>query len=191
MQPEIPVPYSQVCYCCLVWGKHNLSTEYQIIFLKTGGIILHNYTNRSSIEKSLMLIYLFINCMVHSVQQPTAASNKTALLYIKSTYVIFKIHEIMWNANLMLQGKFIDVFLALHVSGIYAHHQGIRCWVTAYGFLHRVFGWMLALRAAHSGSQDHHPSRNSVQKTIRCNSTSNAPDDGRMYLTHVELRVRQ
>jgi len=31
-----------------------------------------------------------------------------------------------------------------------------------------------------SGSQDHHPSKNSVQKTICCNSTSNAPDDGRM-----------
>ena len=31
------------------------------------------------------------------------------------------------------------------------------------------------------GSQDHHPSKNSVQKTICCNSTSNAPDDGRMY----------
>jgi len=32
-----------------------------------------------------------------------------------------------------------------------------------------------------SSSQDHHPSsKNSVQKTICCNSTSNAPDDGRM-----------
>jgi len=42
-----------------------------------------------------------------------------------------------------------------------------------------------------SGSQDHHPSKNSVQKTIRCNSTSNAPDDGRMYPKHVELRIHQ
>ena len=42
----------------------------------------------------------------------------------------------------------------------------------------------------HSGSQDHHPSKNSVQKTICCNSTSNAPDVGRMYLKHVELRIR-
>jgi len=40
-----------------------------------------------------------------------------------------------------------------------------------------------------SGSQDHHPCKNSVQKTIYCNSTSNAPDDGRMYLKHVELRI--
>ena len=30
-----------------------------------------------------------------------------------------------------------------------------------------------------------------VQKTVCCNSTSNAPDDGQMYLKHVELRIRQ
>jgi len=42
-----------------------------------------------------------------------------------------------------------------------------------------------------SGSQDHHPSKNSVQKTICCNSTSNAPDDGRIYPKHVELRIHQ
>jgi len=42
-----------------------------------------------------------------------------------------------------------------------------------------------------SGSQDHHPSKNSVQKTIYCNSTSNAPDDGRMRPKHVELRMHQ
>jgi len=40
-----------------------------------------------------------------------------------------------------------------------------------------------------SGSQEHHPSKNSVQKTICCNSTSNAPDDGRMYPKHVELII--
>ena len=39
-----------------------------------------------------------------------------------------------------------------------------------------------------SGSQNHHPSTKSVQKTICCNSTSNAPDDGRMRPKHVELR---
>ena len=41
----------------------------------------------------------------------------------------------------------------------------------------------------HSGCQDNHPSKNSVQKTICCKSTSNAPDDGRMYPKHVELRI--
>ena len=43
----------------------------------------------------------------------------------------------------------------------------------------------------HSGSQDNHPSINSVQKTICCNSTSNAPDDGRIYPKHVEVSIRQ
>jgi len=42
-----------------------------------------------------------------------------------------------------------------------------------------------------SGSQDHHPSKNSVQKTICCNSTSNAPGYGRMYQKYVELRIHQ
>jgi len=42
-----------------------------------------------------------------------------------------------------------------------------------------------------SGSQGHHPSTNSVQKIVCCNSTSNAPDDGRMYPKHVELRIHQ
>jgi len=42
-----------------------------------------------------------------------------------------------------------------------------------------------------SGSQDHRPSKNSVQKTICCNSTSNVPDDGGMYPKHVELRIHQ
>jgi len=31
--------------------------------------------------------------------------------------------EIMWNPNLMQEGNFIDVFLARHVPGTYAHHQ--------------------------------------------------------------------
>ena len=29
----------------------------------------------------------------------------------------------MWNANLMEQGNFINIVLARHVSGVYAHHQ--------------------------------------------------------------------
>ena len=31
-------------------------------------------------------------------------------------------------------------------------------------------------------AQDHHRSKNSVQKTICCNLISNAPDDGRLYV---------
>jgi hypothetical protein len=54
----------------------------------------------------------------------------------------------------------------------------------------RVYGADGAVRAR-SGSQDHHPSKNSVQKTVCCNSTSNAPDDGRMYPKHFQLRIHQ
>ena len=42
-----------------------------------------------------------------------------------------------------------------------------------------------------SGSEDHRASENSVQKTVYCNSTSNAPDDGRKYPKDVELRIHQ
>ena len=31
--------------------------------------------------------------------------------------------QITWTANMMQQGNFINVFLARHVSGTYAHHQ--------------------------------------------------------------------
>ena len=61
----------------------------------------------------------------------------------------------------------------------------------------RVYGADGAVNQQHrthdlrSGSQDHHPSKNSVQKTICCNSTSNVPDDGCKYPKHVELRIHQ
>ena len=42
-----------------------------------------------------------------------------------------------------------------------------------------------------SGCENHLQSKNSVQKTICCNSTSNAPDDVRTYPKHVELRIHQ
>jgi len=42
-----------------------------------------------------------------------------------------------------------------------------------------------------NGSQDHHPSKNSVQKTVCCNLTSSAPDDGRLRPKHVELKNLQ
>ena len=47
----------------------------------------------------------------------------------------------------------------------------------------RVYG---ADGAVHGPS---HPSTNSVQKTICCNSQSNAPDDGRVYLKRVQLKL--
>jgi len=115
-------------------------------------------------------------------------------------------HEIKLNANLMQQGNFIDVFLARHVSGTYANHREhemLSCsvWLFAPSFwmgggfdsrcVGRVYGADGVQHHTHrthdlrSGSQDHHPTKNSVRKTVCCNSTSNAPDDGRMYPKHV------
>jgi len=34
-----------------------------------------------------------------------------------------RLDKIIWNANLMQQDNFINIFLARHVSGTYAHHQ--------------------------------------------------------------------
>jgi len=42
---------------------------------------------------------------------------------LEGCLTVYLPHEIMWNANLMQLGSFIDVFLARHVSGTYAHHQ--------------------------------------------------------------------
>jgi len=42
-----------------------------------------------------------------------------------------------------------------------------------------------------SGSQDHHPYTNWVQKTISCNLTSSAPDDRHMRPKHFKLRKLQ
>ena len=58
----------------------------------------------------------------------------------------------------------------------------------------RVCGADVAVQHPHrthdlrSVSQEHHPSKNSVQKPVCCNSKSDAPDDGLMYPKHVELK---
>jgi len=57
--------------------------------------------------------------------------------------------------------------------------------VRVYGADGAVHG---TIRTEHSGSQDHHQSKTSVQNTLCCNSKFNAPDDVRMYPKHVELR---
>ena len=125
-------------------------------------------------------------------------SSQQTNISLEGCFTVHLPHEIILNANLMQQGNFIGVFLARHVSGTYAHHQEhwmLSCsiWFSAPSF------WMGGGARQHphrthdlrSGSQDHHPSKNSMQKTICWNSTSNAPDDGRIYPKHVELRMRQ
>ena len=54
------------------------------------------------------------------------ANDWIKLRYLRATTEYFwSICEkwVIWNANLMQQVNFIDVFLARHVSGTYAHHQ--------------------------------------------------------------------
>jgi hypothetical protein len=55
-------------------------------------------------------------------------------------------------------------------------HTPIRCWVAAYGFLHRVFGWVVVLRATSQvvcTVRIVHGTIRTVH-TISCKSTSNA-----------------
>ena len=102
----------------------------------------------------------------------------------------------------MQQGNFINVFFSSTCFGDIRPSSGaldveLQHMVFCTDFLDGWWSWEL-LRAVphhphrthdlHSGSQDHHPSKNSVQKTIYCNSTSNAPDDGRMYPKQVALK---
>jgi len=48
----------------------------------------------------------------------------------------------------MQQCDFINLFLARHVSGTYTHRQEHWILSCSNGFLHRVFGWVVVLRAA-------------------------------------------
>ena len=49
--------------------------------------------------------------------------DRDKLPYLWGCLTVHLPHETMWNANLIQQGNFIDIFLARHVSGTYAHHQ--------------------------------------------------------------------
>jgi len=123
----------------------------------------------------------------------------------------------MWNANLIKQGNFIGSILSSTCFGYIRLSSGaldveLQHMVFCTEFLDGWWaweplrmvpcvrcGWCRATARHHphrthdlpSGSQAHHPSKNSVQKTICCNSKSNAPDDGHMRPKHVELRIHQ
>ena len=46
-----------------------------------------------------------------------------SLILLEGCMTVYLPHGIIWNANLMQQDSFINVFLARHVSGTYANHQ--------------------------------------------------------------------
>ena len=82
----------------------------------------------------------------------------------------------------MQQGNFINVLLARHVSGTYAHHQEqwlLSCsiWFSAPSF------WM-------GGGLESRCVGRVYGADGALHSTSSAPDDGCMYPKHVELRIR-
>jgi len=93
----------------------------------------------------------------------------------------------------------LEVCAHLVVGGVCVaevHGGGLRFWVLCVFViksLHRlwVFSVMVRLDRLHSGTTHtfHIFSFFALQKIICCNSTSNAPDDGHMYLKHVELRI--
>jgi len=66
-----------------------------------------------------------IICILHTNQSRSYLNHLVLceLLILEGYLTVHFTHEIMWNTNLMHLGNFIDVFLARHVSGAYAHHQ--------------------------------------------------------------------
>ena len=83
----------------------------------------------------------------------------------------------------MQQVNFINVFLARHVSGTYAHHQEHQKLMLPHGNIHTAHTpYAAALKTTT------HP-KTRCRKPYDATSTSDAPDDGRMYPKHVELRM--
>jgi len=141
-----------------------------------------------------MSIYPSTNKRINRARRSTGLINRMhyirrqVLAYVITTVACFWSHQrgikdthfngIMWNANLMQQGNFIDVFLALHVSGTYAHlqeHQMLSCsiwfcppsfWMGG-GLESRCVGRVYGADGAR-----HH-------------------DVGRVYPKHVKLRIHQ
>jgi len=65
-----------------------------------------------------------------------------------------------------------------------------RCVGRVYGEDGAVHDTIRTVNATYTAAlKTNHPSKNSVQNTVCCNSTSNAPDDGRMYPKYVEVRI--
>ena len=111
--------------------------------------------------------------------------------WIMSLYTFSLTHSWLSHATRFFSGKLV-AWININFSELrrdgYVHHR-----------VHKISPLIFCVARHHphrthdlrSGSQDHHPSKNSVQKTICCNSTSNAPDDGHMRPKYVELRIYQ
>jgi len=71
-------------------------------------------TDRNKVYPGLKEKYHVRSYNNHMKEQVTRPTKRCLVLLI---------NEITWNDNLIKLGNFIDVFLARHVSGTYAHHQ--------------------------------------------------------------------
>jgi len=72
-------------------------------------------------------------------------------------------------------------------GGLESRCEGRVC--GADGAVHGVIRTVNTTNAAALKTTTHPKTR--CRKTIRLNSTSNTPDDGRMYPKHVELRIHE
>ena len=79
-----------------------------------------NCSPAASFANCVMILYLLKVYLQTFLSVPI--TQKCQILSC-DTIVANERHDLIWNANLMQQGNFINVFLARHVSDIYAHHQ--------------------------------------------------------------------
>ena len=69
-----------------------------------------------------MIKEVYDNMRVHGMEYFKTHTKKQQILF-EGCLTVHLPHEIILNANAMKQGDFVNVFLARHVSGTYAHHQ--------------------------------------------------------------------
>jgi len=88
----------------------NVRDKPQIVMAEIGFALMPD------IHSTFMII---IKRLSSSAAEAASINNLT----VEGCSTVHLRHEIKWNANLMQQGNFIDVFLARHISVTYAHHQ--------------------------------------------------------------------
>ena len=121
--------YSSINAACLTTGPKPLPRQVLHTVRSSAFNLQYLPVALSSHSSCLLLLpRLHATSTVTSVTCLESSSYRRAAQSSWPSFVLLYIghpspHEIMWNANLMQLGNFIDVFLARHVSGTYAHHQ--------------------------------------------------------------------
>jgi len=121
----------------LYHGRTDRQTHAYCLLTRRSSSILRTPNTRggtylsSTARDNHSLPFLYINLGDIMVQQLTVCFNPSHLSWLwhvnvknwsnESCLTLHLLHAIRWNANLMQLCNFIDVFLARHVSGTYAH----------------------------------------------------------------------